>query len=252
VIIPARNEVDRLPETLRSIAETTLPGVAIEQVIVVDNDSSDATIAIARALGAELGLPLTVMRAPLPGKANAVRLGMTLTALTFPDLDGLLYMDADNATALDEARHFDLLAAPAIWIGSRHLPGSVIESLTDSAAAHRRIMSLGMRAITRTALRLPLSDTQCGFKLIPKPWVIPLFNALRSDDWVFDAELLGRANLAGIPIREVPIHWVEKSGSKVRPVHDTIGSLIAIVRIAWWLLRARPTALLEAGRSGLR
>jgi dolichyl-phosphate beta-glucosyltransferase len=64
---------------------------------------------------------------------------------------------------------------------------------------------------------------------------------LRSSSWVFDAELLARARACGIPVRELPVHWVEMPGSKVRPVRDGLGSLRGLLCIWWWLRVERVT-----------
>jgi glycosyltransferase involved in cell wall biosynthesis len=71
VVIPARNEAALLPACLRSLAEQDCPEPF--EVIVVDNDSSDDTADIARALGA------TVVHEPHPGVCWARQRG-TLVA----------------------------------------------------------------------------------------------------------------------------------------------------------------------------
>lgn len=241
VVIPAYNERERLPATLAAIARaipTLAPAIETVLVLVVDNLSTDGTGELAAAEGRRLGLPLSVIPCPIRGKANAVLDGVEVAARHGSRPDGVLFMDADNATDLTEIRVIDPDAREAIWIASRHLPGSVIVH-PDGDSPLRRLMSWGMRRLTRLLLGLPLSDTQCGFKLVPTRLALPLYGAVRDRSWIFDAELLALAHRAGISIREFPVVWTEMAGSKVSPLRDALRSLRALAQIAWGLRRRR-------------
>ena len=88
VIIPAYNEEAYLPATLASIAEaaailTVSSGVRVE-ILVVDNNSTDTTTAVAQAAGA------TVVREPEQGIARARN-----TGARHASEDVLVFVDAD-------------------------------------------------------------------------------------------------------------------------------------------------------------
>lgn len=93
VIVPARNEVDRLPDLLACLGRQTRPA---DQVVVVDDDSSDGTAATALAVpGVEV-----VATEPLPpgwtGKAWACATGAEVA-----HGDVLVFLDADVGLADD-------------------------------------------------------------------------------------------------------------------------------------------------------
>lgn len=234
VVIPTYNEASRLPATLAAVAAARdkLSDVELRWLVIADNGSTDNTIELALLAGAEHNLPLVLEPSPTPGKAGALAEAMPHAAAADPDADGVLFMDADNATDLGELAKFDLTRRTALQIASRHAPGARIFPVAGHRSSSRRLLSCGMRTLTRILLRLPMKDTQCGFKLFPRNMVAPLFGALRDRSWVFDAELLVRARRAGIEIIEVPVDWYEMPGSKVRPIADGIGSAIALLRIA--------------------
>lgn len=87
VVVPARNEENNLPELLRSLAQQNPPA---EEVIVVDDGSSDRTAQVALEQGARV-----VASAPLPdgwrGKAWACQQGADVA-----QHDLLLFLDADT------------------------------------------------------------------------------------------------------------------------------------------------------------
>jgi hopene-associated glycosyltransferase HpnB len=95
-IVPARNEAELLPITLRSLLQQTYPGVF--QVMLVDDHSTDDTAEVARQTAATVAkTPFQVIRAqPLPvgwsGKLWAMQQGVQAAGAEF---DYLLLTDAD-------------------------------------------------------------------------------------------------------------------------------------------------------------
>ena len=94
IIVPARDEAALLPQTLPALLELDYPGTW--QVILVDDNSGDATAAIAAEIAAAHADRLRVVQAPpLPdgwaGKVHALQTGLH----TAPDTDYVLFTDAD-------------------------------------------------------------------------------------------------------------------------------------------------------------
>jgi len=99
-VIPARNEADMLPLSLRSLLLQDYPGEF--QIVLVDDHSTDGTAEVARQTATELGKTdqLTVIQAqPLPtgwtGKLWAMEQGDRYTQTLDPQPDYLLFTDAD-------------------------------------------------------------------------------------------------------------------------------------------------------------
>lgn len=87
VIVPARDEEDRLAATLKSFG--TIPGLF--RLLVVDDGSRDATADVARKLGAEV-VPSTASGNPA-GKGRALVTGLSRARESAPD--AVLLADAD-------------------------------------------------------------------------------------------------------------------------------------------------------------
>ncbi len=169
VIIPARNESDRIAETVG--AARTLPGADI--VVVVDDGSADSTASLAEAAGAHV-----VRHARNRGKAAAMETGAEAVRLLeggLPSGSGprhLLFLDADLAAS---AAHAGPLAGPvragtadmtiAIFTTRVRKGGFGVVVSTAGAGIERAIgwrpaqPLNGMRCLTRAAFTaaLPLA-----------------------------------------------------------------------------------------------
>jgi dolichyl-phosphate beta-glucosyltransferase len=74
-------------------------------------------------------------------------------------------------------------------------------------------------------------DTQCGFKAFRGPAARHLFGLLRVDGFMFDVEMLYVAIKLGYRIYEMPVHWKDMPGSKLRLVRDTARMFRDLARI---------------------
>ena len=107
-IIPARNEERTIERAVRSVAEQP----EIREIVVIDDQSSDATAEILRRLASEQPKLRAYEAGPLPagwvGKNHAVWLGAQKAAcdwLLFSDADAV-HLPGSTARALAEARLF--------------------------------------------------------------------------------------------------------------------------------------------------
>ena len=100
VLIAARNEADRIQETIAYVAGQDYPGPI--EVLVVDNGSTDGTRTVAEAFGAATGQPVRCISEPRPGKSHALNTGLaavrTELVITL-DADTVLHPPARSASS---------------------------------------------------------------------------------------------------------------------------------------------------------
>jgi glycosyltransferase involved in cell wall biosynthesis len=141
VVVPARDEAQRIAACLEALAAQTLPRDAFE-VIVVD-DGTDDTAQVAGAAAARLGLTVTVILGPASGSGPARRAGMDLACerlLAIEHSDGLIAStDADSRPASDWLeRQLDHIARGAEAVaGQVVLDPAEARDLPDGLLARR-------------------------------------------------------------------------------------------------------------------
>lgn len=223
LIIPARNEANRLPTALEQAGDYLDRQAYTSEIIVVENASDDGTLQIARDFAGRSSR-ITVLEETLPGKGRAVRLGMLAARGRFRFM-----ADADFSMPVEEIGRFlpPHIENCDLVLGSREEPGAVRFGEPEYRHLGGRAVNLVIRL-----LALPgLHDTQCGFKLFRAAAAEQLFRRQTLDGWSFDIEVLFIARRLGLRMLEIPIPWHYRPESKVRPVQDALRMFADILRI---------------------
>jgi dolichyl-phosphate beta-glucosyltransferase len=101
----------------------------------------------------------------------------------------------------------------------------------------RGITRWGFQTVVRLIMNdLGVQDSQCGYKLMTLSAAASLYKDLHLKGWSHDVEVLYRAKLKSIPIREISIDWMDKDGSKVVAsgvVRVSTQMLLDVLRLRW-------------------
>jgi glycosyltransferase involved in cell wall biosynthesis len=231
IIVPVHNEEAVLQDSIRRLHEFLSDEMPYAwRIVIADNASTDATLAMARSLAFELD-HITVLHLADKGRGRALR-----AAWTASDADVLCYMDVDLSTDL---RALLPLVAPLVSghsevaIGSRLAPGARIVR-----GPKREVISRCYNRLLRHTLRARFSDAQCGFKAIRADAARTLLPQIQDEGWFFDTELLVLAQRRGLRIHEVAVDWIDAPDSRVDIVATAIADLRGVAR----LLFAAPVA----------
>jgi glycosyltransferase involved in cell wall biosynthesis len=243
LVLPAFNEADRIGPALDELfgylrrrdehaRDGALGAAALPEeieVLVVDDGSTDATVALVEArpeaAGSLPGVTLRVQRVPHGGKGAAVRAGM-LAATG----DLVVFTDADMATPPDQ---IPLLVAALgdhdVALGSRIQPDG--SDMRATQPGYRRLLGKLFHLLASVWVVGPVQDTQCGFKGFRRATAQDLFARQRVTSIVFDVELIYLARRLGYSMAIVPIRWFDKRGSRMRARPSLA------MRVAWDLFR---------------
>lgn len=224
IVIPAHNEENRLPRALDQIFSFLKAQDYASEVIVVENGSSDATLAIANEFAKDRPT-LRVIHEERNGKGNAVRRGMLAARGEYRFIcDADLSMRIEGVVAFlpPHSDGYDVI------IASREGPGA--QRVGEPEYRHL-IGRINNWIIKLTAVR-GFEDTQCGFKMFTQAAAEDLFGVQQMTGIGFDIELLFIAKKRGYRIKQVPIVWYFDPDSRMRLVGDSLHLLVEI-----WQLR---------------
>jgi dolichyl-phosphate beta-glucosyltransferase len=236
IILPAYNECARIAGTLEKIlAHATRCGWNAE-VIVVNDGSSDDTAQIVGECARRHSVVRLLENPGNRGKGYSVRHGM-LSARG----DILLFSDADLSSPIEEAdKLFAAIAEGAdLAVGSRWLDRRL---QIRRQPLHRRFLGRIFNLALRVILGLQFKDTQCGFKAFTRRSAQTIFPLQKIERWGFDPELLYLAKRLGFDVREVPVAWSHREGTRIHPLRDGIRMFGELLRIRWYALKGNYTA----------
>jgi len=231
IVIPAYNESARILASLDTVARFLSGTGEPAEIVVVDDGSKDTTAEASERFGRERkdagDVAVRVLRnGQNRGKGYSVKHGVLLSAG-----DLVLISDADFSTPIEELPRLKRILEGEgcdVVIGSRGLADSRVEV---RQAAGREMLGRGFNVLVRLMTGLPFKDTQCGFKLMRRQEVLPLFRAARIERFAWDVEILYLARKAGLAVREVPVIWRNAAGTKVSALTDPLDMLKDVLRI---------------------
>ncbi len=222
VIIPALNEEASLPKVLAD-----LPWPQLEEVVVVDNGSSDRTAAVARDCGA------TVLREARRGYGWACLAGIAYLKDKQSDSqpDIVVFLDADYSDYPDDLED---VICPIVEGGY----DMVIGSRTNRAesGAHLLHARFGNRLATGLIRVLyGFTYTDLGpFRAIRFPELLSLDMQDQTYGWTVEMQI--KAVRLGLRITEVPVRYRQRIGQS--KVSGTIkGTILAGYKILWTVFR---------------
>ena len=140
--------------------------------------------------------------------------------------DFLAFADADGAVGPDEVVRVLRRIAHDPQASGKLFAGSRIEDAHTRVERHllRNLTGSLFRILVKFLFRLPLEDTQCGFKVLPRSFFQSHKSALVESGFAFDLELLYRAREAGFQLVPVAVNWKEVKGG-----HMTAGKSIELI-----------------------
>lgn len=236
VVIPAFNEARSIGRVIGD-----LPAELVDEVVVVDNASTDETEQNARAAGA------TVLREDRRGYGAACLRGIDYATTRAPDV--LVFLDGDYSDHPDE---LGLLLAPILRdeadfvVGSRMTGRREPGALLPQARAGNRLACFLMRLLWGARF------TDLGpFRAVRFADLLAL--GMRDPTYGWTVEMQIKAVRAGLRCAEVPVSYRRRIG--VSKITGTVaGTVKASAKILWTIARyaaapppKRPIPAQEAG-----
>ena len=223
IIIPAHNEAQRLPDTLRAIDAFISSQSYSVEVLVVENASVDETAQVVHSYR-QGHKHVRLLQETVRGKGRAVRRGMLAAKGEFRFM-----CDADLSMPIEQLASFlpPQLTDFDVAIGSREAEGSVRFHEPVFTHVRGRVFSNLVKLFA-----LPdFEDTQCGFKCFRAQAALDLFSVQSLDGMSFDVEVLYIARKRNYQIVEVPVDWYFHRETRVRMMRDSFSMFLDILAL---------------------
>ena len=213
LVIPVRNEGRNIAWVLEQISDD------VDEIILVDGDSTDATLITARTYRPDI----RVVPQEGVGKGSALRTGFFAATG-----DIIVMMDADGSMVPQEIRHYvHFLCNGYDFVkGSRFIGGGGSLDITP----FRRLGNRFLLTVFNTVYEADLTDLCYGFCAFHRRYLELL--RLSATGFEIEAEMTVRAMQAGLRIAEVPsLELPRRSGkSNLRAIRDGTRVLRTVLR----------------------
>lgn len=205
IVIAAMNEEKGIGPTMGELREV----LADSPVLVIDGNSTDRTVEIAKEFGAEILMQRGT------GKGNAVSEALACIECN-PKY--VVLTDADYTYpckyVLDMVQVLENEPAVGMVMGNRFNKLLKTESMANPFYIGNRILAIAQLALNGIKLNDPLTGLRVVRWSILKDWK-PM-----SRGFDIEAELNHRVERKGYKIKELPIHYRERLGEKkLKPKH---------------------------------
>ncbi len=227
IIIPARNEEESLPYTVRDIHEAMVQAGVPHEIVVVDDGSRDRTWAVLQELKQTVPMLAPVQNNGLHGFGRAVVLG-----LNHMKGDACTIMMADASDSPDDAvRYWRLLNEGWECIfGSRFVKGGRVIDYPRVKLFVNRLANL----LVRVGFNISLNDTTNAFKAYRRtviagcrPFLAPHFN--------LTVEIPLKAIVRGYTWTVIPISWQNRKHGVPKLKISEMGSRYFFICAYIWL-----------------
>ena len=201
-----------------------IPRALVDEVLVVDNGSTDATAERARAAGARL------VSEPRRGYGRACQAGIAAVAA---DCEIIAFLDGDGS---DCPELLPLLIEPILAGKQDFVIGSRIRGRREPGSMNPPQLIAGWLAglLLRLLYGVRYSD-MCPFRAIRRDALQRLGMAEETYGWNLEMQM--RAARAGLRILELPVDHRNRRGGRSKVSGNLSGSLKAVGRIVWTFQR---------------
>jgi glycosyltransferase involved in cell wall biosynthesis len=220
VIIPVLNEEVTLPLVLAAI-----PAQVVEEVVVIDNGSTDRSMEIAHAHGA------TVLREPQRGYGAACLAGIAYLRAKAPDI--VVFLDGDYS---DHPEEIPALVQPLLTDGCDLVIGSRTQGRAEPGALlpQARFGNALATRLIRWIYGFSYSDLG-PFRAIRFPALLRLGMVDRNYGWTVEMQI--KAIQRGLTIAEVPVRYRKRAGGASKVTGTLKGTILAGYKILWTVFR---------------
>lgn len=219
VIIAALNEAEAIAGVIHAVPKTLA-----DEIVVIDNGSTDDTAEVASAAGAR------VVKEPVPGYGRAFRAGLRAIS---PECEIVVFLDGDGSDCPEMS---DRLVGPIIEDRADFVIGSRTQGNRERGSMNFHQVIAGYMVGFVLRILYGVHSTDMGpFRAIRRDTLDSL--GLREETYGWPLEMQMRAAQARVRTMEVPVDYRRRAGGHSKIAGTVRGSVLAATRILVTLAR---------------
>lgn len=221
IIVPVYNCAEKIQIVLHTIKTVLDQSCTSYELIVVDDGSTDGTLAILEKL-AQTDNVIRILSYPTNrGKGYAVKTGVMACQGS-----KCLFIDGDFDISPEPIKNYfyELGDCDLVVASKRHKLSRV------NATRGRMFLSQSFNLFVRVATGVSVRDTQAGLKAGDSSILKKIFSIMTVSRYAFDVELLVIASKVGLKMKEMPVEITVRKAFRVR---DILRMTFDVLRIAY-------------------
>lgn len=212
IVIPIYNEELILKDSIvRLYGDLIILGYKQFEIILVENGSTDGTLPIMRKLIKAMPA-VRLIRLPTASYGRAIKEGIVRSV---NDMIIIFNVDFWDMGFLQQSLRLLSSTQSDLVVGSKNLPAS-----SDTRSFFRRFLTYVFNVVLKVFFNFPGTDTH-GIKALRQEKILPVLHMCRSQQDLFDTELVLLSYRRGLTVTELPIAVKE-----LRPTRITLGKRI--------------------------
>jgi dolichol-phosphate mannosyltransferase len=223
VLIPTFNEADSISKLIQDLIRIDT------DIVVIDDDSPDKT--------AKLVEDLNLSRVRIINNGQKSGIGLAYIAgfklALNNDYDFIATMDADGSHLVEDlTKMLEVIPECDVVMGSRWIQGGSVTNWP----IHRKLLSQFGTWYARKALKMDFKDLTGGLRIYRSQTLKRLnLDSISSNGYCFQIEMIRAFSELNAAVREVPIHFIERTQGKSKMSRGIV--LEAFFRVSTWGLQ---------------
>ncbi len=222
MILALYNEGPTLEQSLKSIYQVMDKIKRPWEVILVEDKSTDKTLEKIQRLLLSLKNTKLITHKQNQGRGRTVSDGIKEAKGVYCG-----YLDVDLEISANYIPIFisELEKGFDIVVGNRFYEKNL-------KAITRVLTSIGYKLIVRSLLKLPIHDTEAGYKFFKREKIFPILSRITEKGWFWDTEICARSYWNGLKTSQIPVLFIRRPSKKstVKLIPDTWDYLVKIYK----------------------
>ena len=225
VVIPVLNEEHSLGRCIETLGAFLRDNLSHEwRIVVADNGSTDATLAVATGFAESHPGEVDVIHLDERGRGRALkRAWREARRMSSRTWMWTCQRDSMRSPRSSQRSWRRVATSPGVPRLSR-------ESRTERSFK-REFISRTYNRIIRLSMGTHFRDAQCGFKAMSRAAADVLLPHIADNGWFFDTELLVIAEKRRFRWKEIPVAWEEDPDTRVKVVKTALDDLRGLARL---------------------